>query len=108
MSWPFAGGTPPAVPAAPAAGAAPVSGAAGGSGVADGPAPELQALARRLHRPAASLAAFAELPPERLEWLLRQVNMACRREEAEVRRELRQSVPWPFRWLVSQRLRQPL
>ena len=65
----------------------------------------LQALARRLRRPAASLADFAELSPEQLQQLKAYVEAASRREARMLRRDLRHSLLSPLRWLLQRRLR---
>lgn len=65
----------------------------------------LQALARRLRRPAASLADFAELSPEQLQQLKAYVEIASRREARMLRRDLRHSLLSPLRWLLQRRLR---
>ena len=64
----------------------------------------LQALARRLRRPAASLADFAELSPEQLQQLKTCIETASQRETRMLRRDLRHSLLSPLRWLLQRRL----
>lgn len=64
----------------------------------------LQALARRLRRPVASLADFAELSPEQLQQLKTCIETASQRETRMLRRDLRHSLLSPLRWLLQRRL----
>ncbi|MES3039635.1 MAG: hypothetical protein V4730_00590 [Pseudomonadota bacterium] len=64
----------------------------------------LQALARRLRRPVASLADFAELSPEQLQQLKAYVEAASRREARMLQRDLRHSLLSPLRWFLQRRL----
>lgn len=64
----------------------------------------LQALARRLRRPVASLADFAELSPEQLQQLKICIETASQREARMLRRDLRHSLLSPLRWLLQRRL----
>ncbi len=63
----------------------------------------LTQLAQRLRRPVHGLAAFEALSPEQIQQLMGYISMACEREQAAVRRDLRQSLPKPLRWLVARR-----
>ena len=64
----------------------------------------LQALARRLRRPVASLADFAELSPEQLQQLQAYIDAASRREARMLQRDLRHSLLSPLRWFLQRRL----
>lgn len=67
---------------------------------------DLQVLARRLRRPVASLADFAELSPEHLQQLNHYIEAASRREALLLQRDLKYTLLSPLRWLVQRRLRQ--
>lgn len=64
----------------------------------------LQALARRLRRPVASLVDFAELSPEQLQQLKTYIEVASQREARMLRRDLRHSLLSPLRWFLQRRL----
>lgn len=65
----------------------------------------LQALARRLRRPVASLADLAELSPRHLQQLNALVEAASQREAKLLQHDLRHRLLLPLRWLLQRRLR---
>lgn len=64
---------------------------------AGGAAGHLEAIAQRLHRPAASLPACTVLSPEQQAILLAALDRAFEQRAQDLDRSLARLIPWPLR-----------